>query len=152
MKHGAQRLVLLLAERADPDLRPRAGRGGDRPRGRLAGRRQAEAGARGGEPDGDGGGGQGDRGARRAGAMSGGSETGDGGLGDPGAPAAGGAERGAARSTVRNTEPTAGAERTKEIARRFREDFWNSGDLTIADEIVAADCLFHARVPFATDF
>ncbi len=44
------------------------------------------------------------------------------------------------------------ADRNKEIARRFREDLWNSGDLTIADEIVAADCLFHARVPFATDF
>jgi len=44
------------------------------------------------------------------------------------------------------------ADRNKEIARRFREDLWNSGDLAIADEIIAADCLFHARVPFATDF
>jgi steroid delta-isomerase-like uncharacterized protein len=42
--------------------------------------------------------------------------------------------------------------RNKEIARRFREDLWNSGDLAIADEVVAADCLFHARVPLATDF
>ncbi len=42
--------------------------------------------------------------------------------------------------------------RNKETARRFREDLWNSGDLTIADEIIAADCLVHARVPLATDF
>lgn len=44
------------------------------------------------------------------------------------------------------------ADRNKEIARRFREDLWNSGDLAIADEIIAADCLVHARVPLATDF
>jgi steroid delta-isomerase-like uncharacterized protein len=44
------------------------------------------------------------------------------------------------------------ADRNKEIARRFREDLWNSGDLAIADEIIAADCLMHARVPLTTDF
>jgi len=44
------------------------------------------------------------------------------------------------------------ADRNKEIARRFREDLWNSGDLTIADEIIAPECLVHARVPLATDF
>lgn len=44
------------------------------------------------------------------------------------------------------------ADRNKEIARRFREDLWNTGDLAIADEIMAADCLVHARVPLATDF
>lgn len=44
------------------------------------------------------------------------------------------------------------ADRNKEIARRFREDLWNTGDLAIADEIVASDCLVHARVPLATDF
>ncbi|HKH43500.1 MAG TPA: ester cyclase [Thermoanaerobaculia bacterium] len=40
----------------------------------------------------------------------------------------------------------------KEIARRFREDLWNTGDLAIADEIIDRDCRIHARVPFATDF
>ncbi len=40
----------------------------------------------------------------------------------------------------------------KAIARRFREDLWNSGDLSIADEILHRDCLIHARVPFQTDF
>jgi predicted ester cyclase len=44
------------------------------------------------------------------------------------------------------------ADRNKEIARRFREDLWNTGDLAIADEIIAPDCLIHARVPLATDF
>jgi predicted ester cyclase len=38
------------------------------------------------------------------------------------------------------------------LARRFREDLWNSGDLSIADEIIAADCIWHARVPLTTDF
>ena len=40
----------------------------------------------------------------------------------------------------------------KEIARRFREDLWNTGDLSIAAEILHPDCLIHARVPFQTDF
>ena len=40
----------------------------------------------------------------------------------------------------------------REIARRFREDLWNSGDLAQADEIFARDCLVHARVPFPIDF
>jgi predicted ester cyclase len=40
----------------------------------------------------------------------------------------------------------------KEIGRRFREDLWNSGDLALADEIFARDCLVHARVPFPIDF
>jgi predicted ester cyclase len=44
------------------------------------------------------------------------------------------------------------ADRNKELARRFREDLWNRGDLTIADEIIAPDCLVHARVPLVTDF
>jgi predicted ester cyclase len=44
------------------------------------------------------------------------------------------------------------ADRNKEIARRFREDLWNTGDLAIADEIIAPDCLVHARVPLTTDF
>jgi steroid delta-isomerase-like uncharacterized protein len=44
------------------------------------------------------------------------------------------------------------ADRNKEIARRFREDLWNTGDLAIADEIISPDCLVHARVPLTTDF
>jgi steroid delta-isomerase-like uncharacterized protein len=44
------------------------------------------------------------------------------------------------------------ADRNKELARRFREDLWNSGDLAIADEIMSADCQVHARVPMVTDF
>lgn len=62
--------------------------------------------------------------------------------GGPGATAAGG------RAVAERDR----ADRNKEIARRFREDLWNSGDLAIADEIIAADCLIHARVPLATDF
>lgn len=38
------------------------------------------------------------------------------------------------------------------IARRFREGLWNSGDLSIAEEVVAPGCTIHARVPFTTDF
>lgn len=75
--------------------------------------------------------------------MSGGSTAGDGGLGDLAALAA---------SVTDRTDLTDRADRNKEIARRFREDLWNSGDLTIADEIIAPDCLLHARVPLATDF
>jgi steroid delta-isomerase-like uncharacterized protein len=40
----------------------------------------------------------------------------------------------------------------KEIGRRFREDLWNTGDLALADELFASDCLVHARVPFPIDF
>jgi steroid delta-isomerase-like uncharacterized protein len=40
----------------------------------------------------------------------------------------------------------------REVARRFREDLWNTGDLAIADVIIARDCRIHARIPFATDF
>jgi steroid delta-isomerase-like uncharacterized protein len=81
--------------------------------------------------------------------MSSGSGGGGEGNGDlAGLAALAGADLGSDRST----DLTDRADRNKEIARRFREDLWNSGDLTIADEIVAADCMFHARVPFATDF
>lgn len=40
----------------------------------------------------------------------------------------------------------------KAIARRFRHDLWNTGDLALADEIIDRDCLVHARIPFTTDF
>jgi predicted ester cyclase len=40
----------------------------------------------------------------------------------------------------------------RELGRRFREELWNTGDLGIAAEILAGDCLIHARVPFRTDF
>ena len=61
------------------------------------------------------------------------------------------------RSNTDLGEPPPGAEGAgepdrREIARRFREDLWNTGDLTIADAIVARDCLVHARIPFPIDF
>jgi predicted ester cyclase len=40
----------------------------------------------------------------------------------------------------------------KEVARRFREDLWNSGDLSVADSIIAPDCLLHSVIPFPIDF
>jgi len=40
----------------------------------------------------------------------------------------------------------------REIGRRFREDLWNTGDLALADELFARDCLIDARVPFPIDF
>lgn len=40
----------------------------------------------------------------------------------------------------------------REIARRFREELWNTGDLAVADAVVAKDCFIHSLVPFATDF
>jgi len=43
-------------------------------------------------------------------------------------------------------------ESSKEIGRRFREDLWNTGDLALADDLLARDCLIHARVPFPIDF
>jgi predicted ester cyclase len=41
---------------------------------------------------------------------------------------------------------------SREIARRFREDLWNTGALTLADELIAPDCLLHSRIPFPIDF
>ena len=40
----------------------------------------------------------------------------------------------------------------RKLARLFREDLWNTGDLSIADRILAKDCRIDARVPFQTDF
>jgi len=60
-----------------------------------------------------------------------------------------------------DTEPTSqeprphvddGMTAAREIARRFREDLWNTGDLAVADELVTRDCLIHAHVPFPIDF
>lgn len=45
-----------------------------------------------------------------------------------------------------------GSQAVREIGRRFREDLWNTGDLTLADVLVARDCLFHAQIPFPIDF
>ena len=45
-----------------------------------------------------------------------------------------------------------GNQAIREIGRRFREDLWNTGDLTLADDLVARDCLFHAQIPFPIDF
>ena len=43
-------------------------------------------------------------------------------------------------------------EKNKVIARRFRRDLWNTGDLALADQILDRECVVHARIPFATDF
>jgi len=43
-------------------------------------------------------------------------------------------------------------ESRREIARLFRTDLWNLGDLDLADRLVAPGCHIHARLPLATDF
>lgn len=43
-------------------------------------------------------------------------------------------------------------EKNKVIARRFRRELWNSGDLALADQIIDRNCIVHARIPFTTDF
>jgi steroid delta-isomerase-like uncharacterized protein len=43
-------------------------------------------------------------------------------------------------------------EESRELARLFREELWNTGNLEIADQILAKDCRIEARVPFQTDF
>ncbi|HEV7518802.1 MAG TPA: ester cyclase, partial [Thermoanaerobaculia bacterium] len=43
-------------------------------------------------------------------------------------------------------------EALRRLGRRFRDELWNTGDLTIATEILAPDCRIHARIPLATDF
>ena len=40
----------------------------------------------------------------------------------------------------------------RRLARLFREDLWNTGNLEIADQILSPDCRLDARVPFRTDF
>ena len=43
-------------------------------------------------------------------------------------------------------------EENKAIARRFREDLWNTGDLALVGRLFDRDCVVHARVPLTTDF
>ena len=43
-------------------------------------------------------------------------------------------------------------EENKAVARRFREDLWNTGDLDLVGRLFDRDCVVHARVPFTTDF
>lgn len=43
-------------------------------------------------------------------------------------------------------------EELRAIARRFRGDLWNTGDLAVADEIIAPGCPIDARLPLVTDF
>ncbi len=40
----------------------------------------------------------------------------------------------------------------KKIARRNREELWNSGDLNVADQIFAADCFYHINDPITPYF
>jgi predicted ester cyclase len=53
---------------------------------------------------------------------------------------------------IAETMPAPDLAANKEIARRFREDLWNAGDLALADDLVAHDCLLHSVVPFPIDF
>ena len=41
-------------------------------------------------------------------------------------------------------------EENKAIVRRYMEEFWNAGNLAIADEIIAADFCNHSPVPGET--
>ncbi|HEX6862610.1 MAG TPA: ester cyclase [Thermoanaerobaculia bacterium] len=43
-------------------------------------------------------------------------------------------------------------EEHKAIARRFREDLWNTGDLDLVGRLFDRGCVVHARVPLTTDF
>jgi predicted ester cyclase len=43
-------------------------------------------------------------------------------------------------------------EEHKAIARRFREDLWNTGDPALVVQLFDRDCVVHARVPLTTDF
>jgi steroid delta-isomerase-like uncharacterized protein len=56
------------------------------------------------------------------------------------------------RSDTEPQPPQPRLEEAREIARRFREDLWNTGDLAMADDLVASDCLIHAHIPFPIDF
>jgi predicted ester cyclase len=58
----------------------------------------------------------------------------------------------AAGGAAPGREPSADVAHHRELARRFREDLWNTGDLAIADAIIAPGCQVHARVPLTTDF
>ena len=40
----------------------------------------------------------------------------------------------------------------KQIARRFREEIWNSGNFAIADQICAGDAVLHFNDPLTPDF
>ena len=51
-----------------------------------------------------------------------------------------------------SASPDALTAANKEVARRFREDLWNAGDLSLADDLIARDCLLQSRVPFPIDF
>lgn len=44
------------------------------------------------------------------------------------------------------------SEENKSIARRFREEIWNTGNLGVADEICTADAVFHINDPVTPDF
>lgn len=43
-------------------------------------------------------------------------------------------------------------EEHKAIARRFREELWNTGDPALLGRLFERDCVLRARIPFTTDF
>ena len=42
-------------------------------------------------------------------------------------------------------------EEIKTVARRFRADLWQSGNLSLADQIIARGCRVHSRIPVMID-
>lgn len=44
------------------------------------------------------------------------------------------------------------AEESRTIARRFREEIWNTGNLGVADQICASEAIFHTHDPLTPDF
>ena len=44
------------------------------------------------------------------------------------------------------------AQDNKEIARRFREEIWSSGNVAVADQICTGDAVFHFNDPLTPDF
>jgi steroid delta-isomerase-like uncharacterized protein len=38
----------------------------------------------------------------------------------------------------------------KEVVRRYREELWNRGNLKVADQIIAPDCVYHIHDPITS--
>lgn len=51
----------------------------------------------------------------------------------------------------KSTEDNTSIEDHKTIARRFRADLWQSGNLSLADQIISRDCRVHSRIPVMID-
>lgn len=38
----------------------------------------------------------------------------------------------------------------KDVVRRYREELWNRGDLRVADQIIAVNCIYHIHDPITS--